>query len=338
MSHPLTPHESASPLDRRDFLKSSALAAGALVAGQAFVGASRAQAQSVAAAGAGKAPTKFIHACMTLTYSQFPLMRALTGIKGAGYDHVAWGTQHRESDGVVRDVMPLDAPPERAGELGRICRDVGLEPVKMFSRLAPDAPDAIPGLTNRIRQAAAAGIGQLLIFGQTRGGDPKTWVERLTELGPVAADHNVLLVVKQHGGETTGTGRALARIVRAVDHPNVWLSYDAGNVAWYLDVDPLEDIPSCADLIRGFCLKDARSWPLKSTPGPGHGEIDHYRLFAPVAFTGLTMTLAYERVDPSILRPRVNPTDPAVIDGWARWTREYIEDVLTGLQGALASA
>ena len=43
---------------------------------------------------------------MTLPYSQFPLQRALTGIKAAGYQHVAWGTTHVEEGGARRPSWP----------------------------------------------------------------------------------------------------------------------------------------------------------------------------------------------------------------------------------------
>ena len=43
-------------------------------------------------------PTQFQIACMTLPYSRFPLQRALTGIRAAGYRYVAWGTTHHEPD------------------------------------------------------------------------------------------------------------------------------------------------------------------------------------------------------------------------------------------------
>src|SRR5437763_318175 len=71
-----------------------------------------------AAAERGK-PTKFQIACMTYTYSQFPLERALTGIKGAGYQYVAWGTSHKEADGKATPVMAADALPEKAKGLGK---------------------------------------------------------------------------------------------------------------------------------------------------------------------------------------------------------------------------
>lgn len=328
----------APSLDRRSFLKHGLLTAGVVAAGPALVSPTPAHAQAAKAGRPTKPPTKFIHACMTLAYGKFPLVRALSGIKSAGYDHVAWGIQHLGSDGQSRELMPVDAAPDKAGELGRICRDFGLEPVKMFARVRPYDPNAIEGLTNRIRQASKAGIAQVMTYGHPPGQDPTIWVKNLKQLGPIAADHNVLLVVKQHGGAIAGSGEALAKILRDVNHPNVLMSYDAGNIAWYQNIDPVKDIATCADLVRGFCIKDHRYWPIKTTPGPGHGEIDHYRLFAPVAFTGRTIVLAYERIEPSILRPRLPQSDPAVIDGWARSSREFIENVIKGLHAVLPTA
>lgn len=320
-------------LDRRSFLKNSTLAVGALATGAFTSGSSPVRdaslTQSVLTDNKKKQPTRFLHACMTLPYRYFPLERALTGIKSAGYEYVAWGTQHREEDGENHPVMPADAHPDQAAELGRRCRDLGLEPVKMFSTVYPDHDNAVEVLTNRIRQAAAADIGQVLVFGPVDGGDPNLWIEKFKQLAPIAADHNVTLVMKQHGGETTGTGEALARIVREVDHPNVWMSYDAGNVLWYLEVDPIPDIRTCADLIRAFCLKDCRILPDKTTGGPGYGEIDHYRLFEPVAFTGITIPLAYENIHPPYIG---QPTSPEQVDRWARLSREYMENIIRGLQ------
>src|SRR5437763_16229582 len=107
------------------------------------------QASTAALAGAGLAPaggkkklTRFQIACMTLPYSRFPLERALKGIKGAGYRYVAWGTSHREGGKSV-PVMPGDAGPERARQLGKQCRDMGLAPVLMFSGDYTEEEDAL---------------------------------------------------------------------------------------------------------------------------------------------------------------------------------------------------
>jgi sugar phosphate isomerase/epimerase len=208
---------------------------------------------------ADKKPTTFQIACMTLPYAAFPLERALKGLKEAGYRFVAWGTTHKEAGGASMPVLASDAPPDKAKELGQRCRDLGLEPVMMFG----PAPEDSEALKRRVRQAAAAGVRQVLTMGRTKGNDPKVWTRNFKEVGPIARDNGVLIVVKQHGGNT-GTGAALAEIVRAVDDDGVKISYDAGNVMDYHKIDPLPDIRKCAGEVRGFCIKDHRLFSVQS--------------------------------------------------------------------------
>jgi sugar phosphate isomerase/epimerase len=269
-------------------------------------------------------PSRFQVACMTLPYAGFPLARALSGIKAAGYQFVAWGTSHQEDSGPPVPVLAGNAPPERARELGRRCRDLGLEPVMMFGP-APEDPEA---LGHRVRQAAAAGVAQVLTMGRTGGNDRSVWVRNLKQLGPVARDRGVVIVVKQHGGNT-GTGAALAEIIRAVDDEGVKVSYDAGNVMDYHKIDPLPDLRTCVDQVRSFCIKDHRRFPEDQDCGPGLGEIDHYRLLAPLAFTGLTLPLCCENIFAPVV-PR--PAQPEGIDVLARRAREFLEIVVAGLQ------
>jgi sugar phosphate isomerase/epimerase len=268
---------------------------------------------------------------MTLPYARFPLERALKGIKGAGYNFVAWGTTHVGADGKRVPVLAADAAPEKAKELAKRCRDLGLEPVMMFSGVYPEAKNGLEVLQKRLEQASAAGIGQVLTFGHTRGGNRKLWVERFKSLGPRARDQGVMLVVKQHGGET-GTGAVCAEIIREVDHPSIKVNYDAGNVMDYLRLSPakvLADLRACAAEVRSFCIKDHRDFPPPHRDcGPGLGEIDHYRLLAPVAFTGLNMPLCCENIFAPVLPI---PKDAEGIDALARRAREFLELVIGGL-------
>jgi sugar phosphate isomerase/epimerase len=264
---------------------------------------------------------------MTLPYARFSLDRALSGIKAAGYRYVAWGTTHREGANQV-PVIAADAPPQTALELGRKCRDLGLEPLMMFSGIYPEADDAMKVLAARIRQASAGGVPQVLTFGHTKGGNRRLWVERFKQLGPMARDHGVMIVVKQHGGET-GTGAACAEIVREVGFERVKVNYDAGNVMDYLDVDPIPDLRSCADEVRSFCIKDHRNVPKDEDCGPGFGEIDHYKLLQLVAFTGRDMPLCCENIFAPLL-PR--PADPEGVDTLAQRARQFLEVVTRGLQ------
>ena len=109
-------------------------------------------------------PTEFQHACMTLPYSGFPLDRALQGIKTAGFRHVAWGIKHLEDNGKQVPVMAEDASAETAKALAKRCRDMGLDPIMMFSNIYPENHRGLEVLTQRIKLASAAGIGQVLTF------------------------------------------------------------------------------------------------------------------------------------------------------------------------------
>lgn len=279
-------------------------------------------------------PTRFQIACMTLPYARFPLQRALTGIRDAGYRFVAWGTTHQEGGDKRVPVMPADAPPARAKELAARCRDLGLEPVMMFSDIYPEAKNAMVVLRRRIEQAAAGKVPQVLTFGSARAGGRKLWIDRFRALGPIARDHGVQIVVKQHGGET-GSGEACARITREVNDDGVRVNYDAGNVMDYLRIPPakvLADLQACADQVRSFCIKDHRDFPPPHGDcGPGLGEIDHYRLLHSVAFAGRAMPLCCE----NIFAPRVRrPDKPEGVDALARRAREFLELVIAGVQAA----
>ncbi|MCH5374527.1 MAG: sugar phosphate isomerase/epimerase, partial [Planctomycetes bacterium] len=297
MSETSTPNEMAC--SRRTFLAASA----AVVSASAVAARRSVFAADEQTSGQRGRATEFQVACMTLPYSRFPLERALSGIRAAGYRYVAWGTRHSEAGGQQVPVMAPDAPPEKAAELAARCREMGLEPLMMFSTIYPEDPRGLEVLTQRIKQAAAARIPQVLTFGHTEGGNAPLWIERFKKLGPIARDCGVMLVVKQHGG-STGTGEACAKIIREVNDPNVMVNYDAGNVMDYLNVDPIPDINKCADVVRSFCIKDHRNWPADQDCGPGLGEIDHYRLLHPVAFTGRKMPLCCENIfAPLVPRP-----------------------------------
>jgi sugar phosphate isomerase/epimerase len=264
---------------------------------------------------------------MTLPYSQFPLDRALTGIRNTGYSHVAWGTTHRDGSGPPKPVIAADAPPSEAAALARRCRDMGLEPVMMFAMVQLEMPKALDVHLRRIEQAAAAGIPFLLTFGKTAPGEYDTFVGNLKSMAPKAKDAGVTIVIKQHGGNTA-TGADCARIVRDVAHASVKICYDAGNVLDYENHDPIPDIQTCWQDIRAFAIKDHRNTPKDEDCGPGFGEIDHYKLLMPVMRTGLTIPMAYENIfEP--LRPR--PRTPEGVDALARRAREYVESVIAGL-------
>ena len=221
---------------------------------------------------------------MTLPYAAFPLERALEGIKQAGYPYVAWGVTHKDASGQERPAMDVNAPPTEAAALARRCRDLGLDPVMMFSTVFLEEPEAADAHRRRIAQAATAKIPYLLTFGRTRPGEYERVIACLKAIGPVARQAGVTVLIKQHGGNTA-TGAMCSAIIREVGDEGVRMCYDAGNVLDYESHDPIADIATCVSDIRAFAIKDHRDFPKDEDCGPGFGEIDHYRLFKPVLQT-----------------------------------------------------
>jgi len=310
---------SKSLVSRRQCIRTAVAAVGAAVTGTAG---------GVASTPPESSPTRFQVACMTLPYAPFSLERALRGIASAGYRYVAWGTTHENSPGRQDPVIAADAAPGEAKALAGRCRELGLDPVMMFSQIYVGAPESVKIHTRRIRQAAAAGIPCVLTFGAIERGGHETWIRNLKALGPIARSENVTLVIKQHGGNTA-TGRDCAKIVEDVADDGVQVCYDAGNVLDYENQDPIADIQACWRHVRAFCIKDHRNTPKDEDCGPGFGEIDHYKLLMPVLRTGLTMPLACENIFVPLL-PR--PSVPEGVDELAKRSRDYIETVLKGLQ------
>ena len=314
-------------LGRREFLQ-----AGVALAASSGL-RSPLQAAAHASEGSAGKPTTFQVACMTLPYGSFPFERALAGLKQAGYKFVALGTNHNQGDGKRTPILAPDATPAQAKIVAKLCQAQGLEPLMMFSGIYPDAPNHLEVMRNRILQAEAAGIPQLLTFGNP---DPKKsnkahWVEQFRKLGPIARDHGVLIVIKQHGGITANGAMGL-EVIREIGNDHVKLNYDSGNVMDYLHVDPaaiVTDIEKCAPEVHSFCIKDHRRFPKDEDSGPGLGEIDHYRLLAPVAQLGRPMPLCCENIFAPVV-PR--PTKPEAIDEFARRAREFLEIVVQGVQ------
>jgi len=269
--------------------------------------------------------TKFQIGCMTLPFAPFPLERALGAIAASGCRYVGWGTTHEKIP-----VIAPDAPPAAAKALASRCRDMGLTPVMMFSMIYVEAPDSIAVHTRRIEQAAAAGIPFLITFGHTSPGSYEAWVKNLKQLGPVARSNGVTITIKQHGG-TSGTGRACSKIIADVADEGVRMCYDAGNVLDYEGLDPIPDIQACWRDVRSFAIKDHRRTPKNEDCGPGFGQIDHYKLLAPVLQTDLTIPLVCENIFEPLVR---RPGTPEGVGALARRAREFLETVLRGLEAA----
>lgn len=78
--------------------------------------------------------------------------------------------------------------------------------------------------------------------------------EAVKKLVPYLEKYNLILCLENHGKHSTG--RYLAKIVKQVDSNRVKINYDTANAVFYGNVDILEDLSSCIDLVGFVHLKD----------------------------------------------------------------------------------
>jgi len=278
---------------------------------------------TMSAAALARASTRFQIGCLTLPYAAFPIERAFEGIARSGGRHVGFGTRHQQAPAPA-----VEAPPAEAARLAQRAHSFGLTPLLLFSTVSVEAAEAVSLHRRRIEQAAAARIPYLLTFGSTKPGQRDVWIANLKQLAPAAEAAGVRLLIKPHGGNTA-TGQDCARIVADVGEPGLKICYDAGNVLDYQNEDPIADIRTCYRDVYAFTIKDHRNTPKDEDCGPGFGEIDQYKLLAPLADTGREIPLLCENIfEPLVPRPKT----PEQIDELARRAREFLETVVRGLQ------
>jgi sugar phosphate isomerase/epimerase len=270
---------------------------------------------------------------MTIPFQTFPFERGVKGVAAAGYRYLAWGPNQADTSGKRLETIALDAGTGRARELLKISKDAGLETVLMFAAFYPENPGAVDAYKKRIDQAQAAGIPNLLSFGSPKSTAEHRapFVQTLRAIADHARQAKVNIAVKQHGG-VTATGELTASVVKEVNHPNVVVFYDAGNVWGYNNVDANVDFEKCAPMTRGFAIKDVRSYGGKrSACGPGFGQTDHYKMLGSVARNGGKISLSCETVwEPLVPRPET----PEQVEALARRAREFLDSVVRGVTSA----
>ena len=118
-----------------------------------------------------------------------------------------------------------------------------------------------------------------------------TVLKNLSHLGEVAASLGMTIALETHKGPTQNAA-AMLLLMKELDHPNVLLNFDTGNIAYYNNgADPVAELEKVAHLVRNVHLKDSlggfEDWYFPAL-GDG-GEVDFVRIreiLDGVGFTG----------------------------------------------------
>ncbi len=218
-------------------------------------------------------------------------------------------------------VIAVKTSQEEAAQVGREARQRGLTITTVYGGGVPleKGPES---LRKMIENCQAAGAWSVLL---AHAGSEKTYetcCRTIAACGDFAAEKQIAIVLKPHGG-TTGTGPQLRDACQRVHHRAFTIMYDPGNVLYYSDgkIDPVADCQAVQGLVTGVSVKDYRH-PKDVALTPGDGQVDFPALMKKLRAGGFTHG--------PLMIETLKPGDPAQTLAEAKKAKAFVERLVGG--------
>jgi L-ribulose-5-phosphate 3-epimerase len=233
----------------------------------------------------------------TNTYHTYTLEDSLAGAAKAGYKSVELTSVPGWTEHVRRD-----AGDEELAHVKDLLKQHGLQAVSFAGHSDLASDHGVGEFRKALNLAHKLGIGYVTT--STGGHDASSassieeqrehFLSRIRPLCDEAASMDIVICLETHGG-LVATGALSAELVRLIDKPNIGINYDPGNVIFYGNTRPEEDIKAAAPYVRHMHAKDqiggAGKW---NFPPAGTGEVDFSVIFKELDAAGFNGPVSVE--------------------------------------------
>lgn len=228
-----------------------------------------------------------ILSCYSNCYGPSGVWAAAERIREAGLDHLELALRAHDYGGLVIPESAVVTEKADDATASSFCEHLARNGVRVSGCNVGGAdPRTREGceLTRRRIQFAARWFKVSVVV--SGAGQPADASERrvvighLRELGETASALGVTIALETHKGPTQNA-EAMLTLMGEIDHPNVRLNFDTGNIAYYNQgADPAAELEKVKHLVRNVHLKDNRGgfddWYF---PGLGDGgAVDFTRI------------------------------------------------------------
>lgn len=257
--------------------------------------------------------------CFNRPWTTWSFDEALRQIKAAGYDTIGLLTRTKEEP-----FIGADATPAYLSKLKQRLAASGLNTNMGALRTRHDIPleDSKKEARAQIDNASALGLTYLLTFGVDRPTEYEHYYRVMSDAAAYAQERKVKLVMKPHGG-SSGAAEEIVGAMKAVQHPNFKIWYDAGNIIYYTGKDPIEELKPIARHVTGFCAKDCGAPRGDVMIQFGTGKVDFAGVFGVLKAAGFDGPIMVECC-------KVGATAEETMTN-ARANRVFLENVLAKL-------
>lgn len=169
------------------------------------------------------------------------------------FENAAW--THLPALG-IRNVF-LNVPPadQVAATMARLDRH-GLMPLVMRGSANLADVSCVDELATQLATCRRMGVGYMFLSPKHGEAPREVAWERLRKVGAAAAAEDVVVALETHPDLGTN-GDVHLETMRAIDHPNIRVNFDTGNITYYNhDADAVEELKKIIDYVATVELKD----------------------------------------------------------------------------------
>jgi sugar phosphate isomerase/epimerase len=256
-------------MNRRTFLQHT-IAGGAATAAGAFLAPSL------------DAAVHWPIGCFNRPWTTWSFDDALKQIKAAGYQTTGLLTRTKDEP-----FIGADATPEYLATLKQRLAGSGLKANMGALRSRHNIPldESIKEVRQQIANADTLALPYLLTFGVDKPEEYAHYYKVMSDAAAYAQERRIKLVMKPHGGGS-GASDEIVAAMKAVQHPNFKIWYDAGNIIYYTGKNPVEELKPIARHVTGFCAKDCAALKSDVMVQFGTGKVDFEAVFGTLKAAG----------------------------------------------------
>jgi sugar phosphate isomerase/epimerase len=256
--------------------------------------------------------------CFNRPWSKWGTEAALDGIKEAGFPIIGLLTRSR-----TEPFISADATPEYLNDLKKKIADRGLKAnMGAIRTLNASVEEGIKDLRKQVDNAKALGLEYLLSFGVDKPTDQENYFKIMSDAAAYSQERGIKLSLKPHGG-SSGASEEIIRSIKAINHKNLGIWYDAGNIIYYTGKDPVAELEPIAQYVTGFCAKDCAQPKGDVMIQLGTGKVDFQKVFARLKKAGFNGPIMLEGSKPG--------ESAAEATANAKANREFLEKVIASI-------
>ncbi|NOT62618.1 MAG: sugar phosphate isomerase/epimerase [Acidobacteria bacterium] len=220
--------------------------------------------------------------CFNRPWTKWSFDESLKQTKAAGYQTTGLLSRTREEPFIAAEASPeyLTKLKERLTASG-LKTNMGA----LRSRHNIALADSIKEVRKQLDNAQMLGLTYALSFGVDKPEEYAHYYQVMSDAAVYAQDKKIKLVMKPHGGGS-GASEEILRCMKAVNHRNFKIWYDAGNIIHYTGKDPIEELKPIAQHVTGFCAKDCATVKGDVMLQFGEGKVDFAGVFKTLKAAG----------------------------------------------------